>query len=327
MTDSFSDRAELAMEPNPRTPPRNWQEALGTAEIRELQTLRDWRSWFSLALNWALVFAAFALVAVWPNPLSILLAIFLIGGRQLGFAIFMHDAGHHALFSNPKLNDWAANWLAAYPIWGDLTPYRPYHLQHHAHTWTEKDPDLSLATPFPIQRDSLRRKIWRDLSGQTGFKRAVATWRRDLEKSHGKVRRRDGGGLHRLAGVAITNGALFGLLLVAGHPALYLLWVVAWLTSYSLVMRIRAIAEHSMPSDRKTEFGNTRTTLASWWERLFIAPNRVNFHLEHHLLMRVPHYNLPRMHARLREEGMLEGALVSRGYLSVLRQAASRSAV
>ena len=152
----------------------------------------------------------------------------------------------------------------------------------------------------------------------------MATWRRDLERSQGKVRRTDGGGIHRLAGVAVTNAIILLLLTAAGHPALYLLWVVAWLTTYSLVMRIRSIAEHSMPTDRSDEFGNTRTTLASWWERLFIAPNRVNYHLEHHLLMRVPHYNLPRMHARLKESGALSGALVCTGYMEVLRRAASK---
>ena len=304
----------------------DWRTVLGEDEIRELQTMRDRRSYFSLALNWGIIFSAFALVALWTNPFSILLAIFLIGGRQLGLAVFMHDAGHYAFFRDPKVNDFLGNWLAAYPIWGDLDPYRPYHLRHHAHTWTEKDPDRSLASPFPIASSSLRRKIWRDLSGQTGWKRAIATWRRDLERSQGRVRRTDGGGLRRLKGVAVTNAVLFGVLLAAGEPLLYLLWVVAWLTSYSLAMRIRAIAEHSMPTHLESEFGNTRTTLASWWERIFIAPNRVNFHLEHHLLMRVPHYNLPRMHALLRERGALGDALIARGYLSLLAQAASRQA-
>jgi fatty acid desaturase len=301
-----------------------WKEALGAEAIGELQTMRDWRSLLSLALNWGIIFSAFGLVAAWTNPLSAILAIFLIGGRQLGLAVFMHDASHHALFSNPRMNDFAGNWLAAYPIWGDLLPYRPYHLQHHAHTWTEKDPDRSLASPFPISSRSLGRKVWRDLSGQTGWKRAVATWRRDLDRSHGKVQRMDGGGIRRFRGVVVTNAILLGILLAVGEPFLYLLWVLAWFTSYSLAMRIRAIAEHSMPNSIENEFGNTRTTLASWWERLFLAPNRVNFHLEHHLLMRVPHYNLPRMHALLREKGALSDALICRGYATVLAQASSK---
>jgi fatty acid desaturase len=50
----------------------------------------------------------------------------------------------------------------------------------------------------------------------------------------------------------------------------------------------------------------------------------VNYHLEHHLLMTVPHYHLPRMHALLRGRGVLEAALIAEGgYREVLRRAAS----
>lgn len=172
----------------------------------------------------------------------------------------------------------------------------------------------------------MRRKIWRDLSGQTGWKRFRATLRRDLGRSRGRVRRNFDAGPEALHGVLITNAALFGLLALVGHPALYLLWVGAWLTTYSLVMRIRSIAEHAMITDPSSELRNTRTTLARWWERLLIAPNYVNFHLEHHLLMTVPHYNLPRMHRMLRDRGVLTDACVTRGYRDVLAVAASRVA-
>ncbi len=302
-----------------------WRTALTQAELRSLLELRDIRSWRSLAINWGLVAASFALVAIWPNPLSIVLAIFVIGARQLGFAVLMHEAAHRTLFRNPVWNDRLGNWLSAYPVWGDLHPYRPYHLQHHGRTWTEHDPDLGLVKPFPITRASLLRKVWRDLSGQTGWKRAKFTLKRDLGWSQGRVRRRDEAGVRRLLGVIATNGILFGILAAFGHPALYLLWVAAWLTSYSLAMRIRSIAEHSMVSDPTSDLLNTRTTRARWWERLLIAPNRVNFHLEHHLWMTVPHYNLPRLHRILSERGVLDDALVTTGYRGVLELASSRT--
>jgi fatty acid desaturase len=300
-----------------------WREALSRDDIKELLVMHDWRSWLSLAGNWAVVGAAFALVALWPNPLTVVVALLVIGARQLGFAVLMHEAAHRSLFANRRVNDFAGNWLCAFPIWSDLRPYRPYHLQHHAKNWTDEDPDLGLAMPFPITRASLRRKIWRDLSGQTGWKRLKATVRRDLGISRGRVKRNFDAGIEALYGVLLTNGVLLGLLTLAGHPALYLLWIGAWLTSYSLVMRIRSIAEHAMIPDPADEMQNTRTTVARWWERLLIAPNRVNFHLEHHLLPTVPHYNLPRMHRLLRERGVLESACVTTGYRQVLALAAS----
>lgn len=303
----------------------SWNEALTREEIRELVTVRGGRAWLSILLDWGLIGASFALVAAFPNPLTIVVAIAIIGSRQLGLAILMHDAAHRALLGNRAWNDWVGNWLCAYPVWNDLHPYRRYHLQHHAKTWTDEDPDLELAAPFPITRESLKRKIWRDLSGQTGWKRFLAILNRDLDRSRGRVRRDFGAGLQALHGVVITNAVLLGVLTVAGYPALYLLWVAAWFTSYSLVMRVRSIAEHAMVPDTRDELRNTRTTLAHGWERLLIASNRVNFHLEHHLLMTVPHYNLPRLHEMLQDRGVLDRACVTEGYWNVLRLAASKA--
>ena len=88
-----------------------WRAVLSREEIRDLVTLRDHRALLSLVLNWSIVFGSLGAVALWPHgptwPLILVAATFLIGGRQLGLAILMHDAAHHALFSNRALNDWA----------------------------------------------------------------------------------------------------------------------------------------------------------------------------------------------------------------------------
>lgn len=295
-----------------------WRDALTREEVRELLRQRDLPSWVSLLANWGLVFGAMALVAAWPNPLTVILALFVIGARQLGLAVLMHEAAHRSLFRSRKLNDFAGNWLCAYPVWSDTAAYRRYHLAHHAKTGSAEDPDLGLVKPFPITRASLRRKVLRDLTGRTGIKFAKASFRRSV------ARWNDPAGRRAAIGVVVTNLALLGLLTAVGAPLLYLLWVGAWLTTNTLVTRIRSIAEHALTPDADDPLRNTRTTIARFWERLFLAPNRVNFHLEHHLLMTVPHYNLPRMHRLLRERGVLEAACVERGYLRVLRQAAAR---
>jgi fatty acid desaturase len=311
----------------------NWREALSVEERRELLEVDDLHGFASIALNWALVFGAMALVAWAPNPVTIIFALFVIGARQLGFAILMHEAAHRSLFGTRWLNDWAGNWLAAYPVWAEVAPYRRYHLVHHAKTGSAGDPDLGLITPFPITRASFARKVFRDLSGQTGGKQAKAVFLRDIGWGAGRSQRDLGMnrgeqpdiGWRKLAPVVLTNAVLLGILTLAGHPALYLLWVASWLTTYRLVTRIRSIAEHALTPDANDALNNTRTTIARWWERLLIAPNRVNYHLEHHLIMTVPHYKLPRFHRMLRERGVLGDACVAYGYLGVLKFAASKS--
>jgi fatty acid desaturase len=311
-----------------------WAEQFESDEIRALRELSNLRGALAIATNWGLIAAAMAVVAIAPPaalPLAIPLAVFVIGARQLGLAVLMHEAAHRTLLRARRWNDRGASWLAAYPIYSSLELYRPYHLQHHAHTGTEQDPDLGLARGWPVSRASMQRKLARDLLGITGVKRLIAQTRFLIATARGVHRDRSdavvlvGSGSAAAArtaliGAALSQLALIGLCTAAGHPLLYLLWAGAWLTSYSLCMRIRSIAEHAMTGDATDPLSNTRTVRAGPWERLFIAPNRVNYHLEHHLVMTMPHHNLPRFHQLLRQRGVLETAYVANGYLEVLRQ-------
>ncbi|MBW2274387.1 MAG: fatty acid desaturase family protein [Deltaproteobacteria bacterium] len=305
----------------------HWREALSREEIQELLRFDDRRGAWIVLSTWGLIFGAMALVAWWPGFFTVVVALCVIGAQQLGLAVVMHDAAHRSMFSERSVNDWVGSWLAAYPTWQDVERYRPYHLRHHAKNWTDEDPDVDLARPFPITRVSMWRKVGRDLSGRTGLKFARFSWRRDSGgEGPWQEQVRKALATPRFRGMLISNAVLLGVLSLAGHPALYLLWVAAWFTTNTLVTRIRAIAEHSMVPDPANPLLNTRTTRVSWWERIFLAPNYVNFHLEHHLLMTVPPYNLPRMHALLRERGVLDHALLAGGYLEVLREASSAPA-
>lgn len=311
----------------------SWLSALTADEIKALRAQSSVRSVASLAVNWGIIFGSLALVYLWPTALGVVLALVLIGGRQLGCAILMHEASHRTLFPNRKVNDWAGNWLCGYPMFVSLDFYRAYHMQHHAKTGTEKDPDLGLSSGFPVTRASMARKVARDLSGITGLKRLVQTFGFVLGALFRKQARATtgtgtfaGGELDRktvaraLLGFVVSNFVLFALCALLLHPVLYLVWLGAYLTTYSLSMRIRSIAEHALVPDPSTPLGQTRTVLAGPVERLLVAPNRVNYHLEHHLLMTVPHYRLPEMHALLRARGVLDEACIAKSYVSVLRQ-------
>ncbi len=312
--------------------PRRATDVLGTDEIRALTRASDLAGWFAVLSTWAIIAGCFALVAWWPHPLTIVVALVVLGGRHMALGVLMHETAHRSLFASRRLGDFIGRWLCAAPSGNDLVRYRAHHLTHHAHAGTERDPDRSLIDHFPISRRSLVRKLSRDLLGITGLKRVVGIVLMDIgvltytaasdPKPVPPNERNARVYLHgfwtRTTPTLVANGVLLGILTALGHPALYLLWVGAYLTTYSVFLRLRSIAEHACTAEGDNPFFNTRTTHANWLARLTVAPLRVNYHLEHHLLMTVPYHRLVRMHAMLKQRGALEDAQIATGYRQIL---------
>ena len=275
---------------------------------------------------WAVIAAAVVLGVLWP--ILIPLSIAVIGTRHLGLAILMHEAAHGGLSRSRRLNDFLGHWLCAVPVGASLTVYRPYHLAHHKYAQQAEDPDLPLSAPFPVTRASLRRKILRDLTGQTFFKqrilylfRAFST-RRDADLAEGAVVTGQSAAPFLLVNAALLAGAV-----IAGVWWAYLvLWLLPLATWFPMVTRLRNIAEHACVEGSATDpFRAARTTRAAWWERAFIAPYWVNFHAEHHLFMHVPCWKLPALHRAVQARPQGERMEVADGYLAVLRQASARA--
>ncbi|WP_336605125.1 fatty acid desaturase family protein [Phenylobacterium aquaticum] len=294
-------------------------------EWAPLSQRSSWKGLALLAHAWAVILAAGAMVVVWPLTLPI--AVVIIGGRQLGLSILMHDAAHGALHKSLKVNDWAGEWLTG----GGLARYRTYHLGHHRFAQQAEDPDLVLSAPFPITPLSLRRKIVRDLTGQTAFKQRFGDFIARLRaRKPGQpllpiiteeIRRKR---RWLLGGVVITAiGAPFG-----AWWAWPVLWVLPQFTWFPMITRLRNIAEHAcVGKDEPDPLRHARTTKAGLLARMTLAPYFVNYHCEHHMFMHVPCYQLPRAHRMLAKKGVLDGMLYEPGgYGAVLKLATSKAA-
>jgi fatty acid desaturase len=301
------------------------REFLTDEQLIEVRHRSTWKGVALIAHAWALIATAIALVAVWPNPLTYGLAVMIIGSRQLGLAILMHDGAHGCLSSNEKANLTLSQWFCAYPIFAETRAYRRYHLQHHARTQQEDDPDLVLSAPFPITGLSYRRKFIRDITGQTGYQQRKVQLLNALGPADWSWRHRAINFWQKLGPQCVVNAILFAMLALAGVWWAYpLLWLVPLLTWMMVITRIRNIAEHAVVPDSNDPLRNTRTTRANFLERLFIAPYYVNYHLEHHLLFYVPCYNLPKVHRILSESRFAGRMEVQPNYRSVLRLATAK---
>lgn len=300
------------------------QEILTTEQLGELRKRSALRASLVVAHAWTVIFLAMAVFVWWPNPVTFLLAAAVIGARQLGLAILMHDGSHGLLYRHRRLNHHVSQWLLGWPIGADMPTYRQYHLKHHARTQQHDDPDLVLSAAFPITRASFYRKIWRDLSGRTGLAQRGAQIGAGLRGERGERLRR---AKDKLAGPLGANLALFGLLAAAGYWWLYpALWLLPLLTFFQLFLRLRNIAEHAQVGDADDPFAHARTTRAGPLARAFLAPYWVNYHVEHHLLMAVPCYRLPLCHQYLMQSPAADRMLIADSYLDVFRLLTSRHA-
>ena len=314
----------------------NAKDYLSKEEISELLQKSDWKAALEILDTWFWIAVAFTIAGIWPNPLTIILSLFMLGGKQLACAIIMHDTSHYAQFKSKKANQVFGNLFGGWPVFFGVAQYRPYHLAHHSHTGKDNDPDLNLTKGYPAGKKSLLRKIARDLIGLTGIKILYALimiqsglWKFNLG---GKVEwipkeERKGFGhvlifFQNMAGPLLMNFLLWAALWATGNGWLYLLWLGAYFTTYQFCLRIRSIAEHSVVPDRHDNMRNTRTTYANFIEKMLFAPHHVNYHAEHHLLMTVPSYNLPKMHKLLKERGFFESGLLEPNYLRIIKLAA-----
>ncbi|MAI89170.1 fatty acid desaturase family protein [Ponticaulis sp.] len=285
-------------------------DVLTRDELRELSKKSDIRALSSLMWTWALIVAAFAMAIVWTNPLTIILGIALLGGRQLALGVINHDCAHHAFFKSQKVDEFVGHYIVGAPMNISLHAYRAYHLKHHKHAGTPNDPDIGFVKNYPVSKSSIQRKFIRDFTGQTGFRETVM-----------KIRKFK---LSRNWPWLTFHVLLLATLTAVGAPWAYLMWWVAELCVFPAIVRLRQIGEHGTAPDRTSLDPrlNTGTTVAPFWQRIFLAPNDVNYHLEHHYLAAVPPYNLPKLHRILASRGFYEGIpCIATGYGDVLRKA------
>jgi fatty acid desaturase len=259
---------------------------------------------------WAIIAGAIALYVLRPSPWTLGLAVVVIGTRQLGLVVLMHETAHWLLFPAMRANTLVGTWLCAAPLGEDLRAYRRRHHLHHRLTQRPDDPDLALSAALPLSRGRLARALLADLAGVTAARRVLG-WRPGLDGLAGAWR--------RARAPLIANAVLATGLAAVGGWSLYLLaWVLPWATWYQLVTRIRDIAEHGLVPGPEDPLRSARSIRAGRFARAFVAPYGVNHHLEHHLLVFVPCWKLGQVHEMLLAKGYGDRIERSRGYLQVL---------
>jgi len=261
---------------------------------------------------------------------------FVMAGRQGALLQIVHEGSHYLISKSKRANDFWGNWIAALPVGLTLKGYQAGHMQHHAYTNTVDDLPTDLEKHsvtdlgdrhlyFCFLRDAFGITALRSFFGHnTRFGRPArpasppALWPR----------------LERLIYMGVVQLVLLVVVFQLKVTNYLLLWVVPLLTFNMLLLRVRGIAEHGLPGQRRivietADQGNryTRSMVApkgsllgyfvSTGETLLIGSLSCNFHHEHHLFPNVPFYNLNKIYAQIHEQASQRYPdIYARGYFA-----------
>jgi len=294
----------------------------GFAPASQLFHVRSWRAIAALAADWGLIAASFASALAWPHPVIWLAAAIIIARTQLALAVIMHESAHGTLLPSQRTNDAVGQAFAAGPLCLSLKTYRAGHLQHHRTPMRADDPVAVVfgIIDYPIARRTLVFRLLSDLFGMAYVVSGVKFLRGEYRGILPNVAKSRRYAAWEVGSMAASNGLIFGILYLCGHPWLYLgLWTLPSLTLLPFFGRIRAIMEHAGLPECEDQRNNARTITRPSWQTFLFGPHSIHYHIEHHLFVRMPFYSLGKVHRQLASAGLLPEANLYSGYGRVLR--------
>ncbi len=281
--------------------------------LRRVPSLRNAISVVSCFAQMALVIGG----AIWlDNPFAWVGAFLLMGRSHAQLAALMHEAAHRLLFRNRKANDLVGRWLLGYIGFTNTDGYRRVHMAHHREEFGPEEPDMALYAGYPISKESFRRKLVRDATGQTAWKL--------LKQQLSALKHGDERAKRTVVKIYSVQLLLAVASAMAGYPLVYwLLWFVPYMTVWRVINRLRSVAEHGGMQRSKDRRQTTHTVRQHWLARTIVVPYWIGWHLAHHCDSGIPMRNLPRFHRELVASGYVTDDIEYRSYLALWRALAA----
>jgi fatty acid desaturase len=271
--------------------------------VRELHRINPW--WNLKTVAFLIIWVGCGFLAVNVDSLFVRLACYFAMGATLqGLVILLHEGVHHIMFENKFLNRWVA-FLCGVPALLSVTAYRVGHLPHHRYEREEGDPDeLENFSRNPRKLTFLfcLTFFFGELFGAyrvgvLNVLRARAQERREI-----------------LVEYALVAGIVALAIAFVPFQVLLHVWIFPALFARQLT-NIRTLAEHSL-TGRGNSLAATRTVVSNPLVSFFMC--NLNYHIEHHLFMAIPWYNLRKLHRLLQDEYKTTNAQVYKSYTRFL---------
>lgn len=254
----------------------------------------------------ALVMGYFVVtIQTWPVRVA---GYFVIGIAMHAMAILVHEASHVSLSRNRRW-DRFVGFLMGVPVVVSVSAYRVLHGFHHRYTRQSGDPDEFLHVTNSKFLQSLLFYIWPLIGTPVYLIHVPMT---ALTRGKGKDRQDV---VVEMLLLAVIWSTLFWM---ASHYGRWDIVLHCWLLPFVVAGafgNVRAWSEHAM-TDPGSPLNRTRTVTSNKIVSFLMC--NLNYHVEHHLCPAIPWYNLPKMHALLKEEYARDGGHIYGSYLRFL---------
>lgn len=274
--------------------------------IKILCARNNWRGFVLICVDYCWIgFACWLSLGLsfYFYPLSLVI----IGVRQRALASLLHEAAHGTLFQAKVLNIMIGRVFCGWPILQSLRTYRLSHVAtHHPKIGNQLfDPDYKYMLECGVYDEKSRARFFYRFVVMPFFgilsPRYVYFLIRDrfifaLDKKGERL---------EVLGIAIFHFFVFCMAIWAGFlKELLIFWWLPFLIIHPIVGWLSELSEHypMMSSKNDVQVFYSRNRYAGFIERLFVGMHGDHFHLTHHLLPGVPHWNLAAATKILRED-------------------------
>ncbi len=299
-------------------------ERLPKAVVQELSRPNPALMLAHIVVEWLAIAAAIAVCERFWHPLLYLVCVAYLGTRQHGLGILMHEGVHYRIANNKWWNDAIGELLCAWPVLLPMRGFRRHHFAHHRHMNTDHDPDFvrkkSKVWDFPKRKRQLTAMLLMDAVGINFWALIimlvqVSRWDRHPDP---KAQRKEI--LFQITRLSFYVIALLVMWRAGVLKQFGMYWLVPLFTWFAMVMHIRSIAEHfAVPRDHF--YSHTRTVVPTLFDRLFLVPKNICYHIEHHCYPSVPFFRLPRLHEiMMKEPAFRAHAHVTYSYWEALKE-------
>lgn len=240
-------------------------------------------------------------------------AVLIIGNRLLALSLICHEGLHGTLCVRPRWNDWMGRWLCAFPAIISFSKYRRIHYMHHrALGHAAWDPDLHLYSHFPCSPlQFIKNQIFQFLQLKTCV--SFLLYYTELYEFVQIMRTRQFARMKSQAGVMketdLISFLFFFVVLLVGvgvmgiWKELLLYWVIPLMcVTQPYVLLMGGLQHGPRPIDQPA-VRQSRSIHGPKWLMEILLPLDINYHGEHHLDSRVPHYWLKAFAKDLENQG------------------------